>query len=306
MQEEIMNLHYTPVNIDVQNYRPLSQLVPGHWQSGLVVLRDGVRIHYTRTGSGSKPALVLLHGVQVHRLMWLRTAQALEAEYDVIMPDARGHGGSSAMQPGITSETMADDVAGVLRALDIEQPFVIGHSMGADTAGRFAASYPTRAVVLVDPAVRSFGPPPGSTPGELPPYMQVVLNTMAALKAQTHAERLVTAQRLLPPGTNLAAMHEADYVSLVDGMAQFDMTVFGALSSIQPLFADPKVIARITAPILLLTANGMPGMTGEPDIMPFSAHWQTGHHAHFADSGHFIPFDQFERFIDVVRVFLAQ
>jgi pimeloyl-ACP methyl ester carboxylesterase len=78
----------------VQGYRPLSELVPAHWQTGSIEAHDGARIHYTRTG-GQKPPVLLLHGVQVNGLTWLGTAKALEATYDVVMPDFRGHGLSS-------------------------------------------------------------------------------------------------------------------------------------------------------------------------------------------------------------------
>lgn len=284
--------------MNVENYRPLAELVPAHWQSGIVVLDDGARIHYTRAGDLANPAVVLLHGVQVSGVMWLRTAQALEADYHIIMPDSRGHGQSSTMTP---NSVLADDVAGLLRALNVENPVVVGHSMGADVAGRFAAAYPTRAVMLVDPALRSFGPPPSD---EIPAYMQPVIDAMNALKSQTHAERLITAQRLLPPGT--PPLHEADYVSFVEGMAQFDMNTFRAFGAITPLFADSATIARITAPIILLTARPMRSPSAEPDVTPFSEHWQNGRHVHFPDSGHFIPFEQFDHFIEVLRALLSE
>ena len=55
---------------------------------------NGINIHYTRTG-GNKPPFILLHGLMTNGLCWTGLAQALEKEYDVIMPDARGHGRSS-------------------------------------------------------------------------------------------------------------------------------------------------------------------------------------------------------------------
>ncbi len=70
----------------VQRYRPLVDLVPPRWQRGTIETEDGATIAYTRTGAGTlgvKPVLLLLHGVQGMGLMWLRTAQALEATYDV-------------------------------------------------------------------------------------------------------------------------------------------------------------------------------------------------------------------------------
>ena len=121
----------------VQHYRPLAQLVPAHWHTGSLEAADGTRIHYTRTG-GDKPTVLCLHGVQGSGLTWLRTAQALEATYEVILPDARGHGLSGRVGPGLSEDVLVDDLLRLLRTLELDQPFVVGHSMRADLVGRLA------------------------------------------------------------------------------------------------------------------------------------------------------------------------
>ena len=142
--------------MNVQRFRPLAELVPGHWQTGSVETKDGVHVHYTRTG-GEKPAVLLLHGVQVNGLMWLRTAKRLETAYDVIMPDFRGHGQTGSLEKGVSAEILVSDLIALIHALGLDKPFLVGHSMGADIAGRLAAAYPLRGVVLVDPALQNFG-----------------------------------------------------------------------------------------------------------------------------------------------------
>src|SRR5262249_12483923 len=54
----------------------------------------GGDIHYLRTG-GSGPPLILLHGLIGNRACWSPVARCLEADFDVVMPDARRHGKSS-------------------------------------------------------------------------------------------------------------------------------------------------------------------------------------------------------------------
>jgi pimeloyl-ACP methyl ester carboxylesterase len=77
---------------------------------------DGACIHYARTGAGSgKPALVLVHGFSDNGLCWADTAQDLEDNYDVIMPDMRGHGLSERVQPG--SKTDMTTIKDFLREL---------------------------------------------------------------------------------------------------------------------------------------------------------------------------------------------
>src|SRR5689334_14974538 len=101
------------------------------WSSGEVET-NGITMHYYRTGSGGqKPSLVLSHGATDDGLCWSRVARALESDYDVIMPDARGHGLSTAPEQGYSSMDHAADLAGFIRALGLQRPGVGGHSMGA-------------------------------------------------------------------------------------------------------------------------------------------------------------------------------
>ena len=113
---------------------------------------DGLRIHYLRTG-GAKPAVVLLHGLTGSGACWSPIARALERGFDVVMPDARGHGGSSAPDRGYRYDDLANDVVGVIRGLALDRPIVIGHSMGGMTAAVVAArrAADLRGLVLVDP-----------------------------------------------------------------------------------------------------------------------------------------------------------
>jgi len=287
----------------IKDYRPLSELTPAHWQTSSVELEDGATIHYTRTG-GAKPAVLLLHGVQANGLTWLRTARALESSYDVVMPDFRGHGRSSRLAAdGVTLDSIVNDMIMLIHALKLDPPHVVGHSMGADIAGRLAATFAVRALVLVDPALHNVAARIAMPSDEPPPWMRMIMETMQALRAQPHSERLATGLRLLPPGTPV--WDEADYVSFVDAQAQFDLAMYQFAMNMGYLFEDHDVIARITCPILLLTARAMmPGMDQAAGVAAFTQHWRDGHHIHFADSGHFIPFDQFERFVQVLTTFL--
>jgi len=70
---------------------------------------NNINIHYTRTG-GNKPPVILLHGLMTNGLCWTDLARTLEKDYDVIMPDARGHGQSDVPGEGYQYEDLANDV----------------------------------------------------------------------------------------------------------------------------------------------------------------------------------------------------
>ncbi len=99
------------------------------------------------------PALVLLHGIGGHGLVWEPVARVLATRYRCIAPDARGHGESGWAGPeGYVADLHFADLAVFLDALGIEEAALCGHSMGAATAIQLAACRPERcrAVAVVD------------------------------------------------------------------------------------------------------------------------------------------------------------
>jgi N-formylmaleamate deformylase len=121
------------------------------------VRANGLAIHYLRTG-GARPPVLLLHGLTDDGACWSRLAAALAPDYDVVMPDARGHGRSDAPAPPYTIDDLAADALALIDAIGLDRPAIVGHSMGALTAAVAAALAPEkiRGLVLEDP---SFRPP---------------------------------------------------------------------------------------------------------------------------------------------------
>lgn len=113
------------------------------------VLR-GVEIAYEEAGSGS--SVVLLHGYPFNRSLWSEQVEELRKNHRVIVPDLRGHG-ESAVTPGpATMESMANDVASLLEALNISRATIGGLSMGGYVALAFYRLFPlrVRSLVLAD------------------------------------------------------------------------------------------------------------------------------------------------------------
>src|SRR5690349_23872155 len=107
------------------------------WTSAVCEV-NGINIHYLRTG-GAKPPLVLLHGLTGSGACWSPLARALAAEFDVVMPDARGHGNSSTPLTGYRYEDHARDVIGLIRELGLAASVLLGSSMGGLTAALVAS-----------------------------------------------------------------------------------------------------------------------------------------------------------------------
>lgn len=128
--------------------------LPTGWTDGWA-LANGIRIHYWRAPAPGKPAMVLAHGYSDDGRCWTALARELEGRYDLIMPDARGHGLSDPPQKGDPADAQVEDLAGLIQELDLDKPILMGHSMGASTAAWLAARHPDliSAVILEDPGL---------------------------------------------------------------------------------------------------------------------------------------------------------
>jgi len=122
------------------------------------VTGNGATIHVRWGGSG--PAVVLLHGYGETGDMWAPLAVELARDHTVIVPDLRGLGLSSKPRGGFDKKTQADDVAGVMTALNVAQADVVAHDIGNMVAFQVAARYPERVrrLVLIDAPVPGVGP----------------------------------------------------------------------------------------------------------------------------------------------------
>lgn len=103
--------------------------------------------YYEEAGSGDP--LVLIMGLGGDLQGWALTAPALAKHFRVITYDNRGAGRSGAPDRPYTIAGMADDLAALLDALDIQKANILGFSMGGYIAQEFALKYSGRVDRLI-------------------------------------------------------------------------------------------------------------------------------------------------------------
>lgn len=101
---------------------------------------NGTQIYYEVRGEG--PPLVMLHGGVTPSEMFGVPLDAMAKHFKVIAIHARGHGLSKDTAAPWTLEQDADDVAAVLRSLNIAKASVMGYSFGGGIALQFAFRHP--------------------------------------------------------------------------------------------------------------------------------------------------------------------
>ena len=125
---------------------------------------NGLNLYYESHGDG-RP-MILLHGGLGSGEMFGPILPALREKHRVVAPDLQGHGRTADIDRPIDIQLMADDVAALIDHLGLEQPDVVGYSLGGGVALMTAVKYPNkvrRAVIgsvylrpdAVDPALRA-------------------------------------------------------------------------------------------------------------------------------------------------------
>jgi N-formylmaleamate deformylase len=257
------------------------------WTDGSCATND-VRVHYVRTGGGGQP-VVLLHGLMGSGLCWSPLARALEDEFDVVMPDARGHGESSAPEFGYGYAELAGDVLGLVRGLQLSRPVFIGHSMGGMTAAVAAqrSAGNLRALVLVDPTFIS------------PDRQQEVWDSDVA---DQHRRSLWLSKSELVAEARARHPHRsAEIIELqVEARLNTCLSAFGVLAPPNPDFR--VVVAAIEVPTLLLV--------GDSPVVSIELALELSHVnplvgvEQIPNAGHGLPFDQPEHLARAVAAFL--
>ncbi len=90
---------------------------------------NGARFHAAETGHG--PLVLLLHGFPEFWWAWRHQLVAFAgAGFRAVAPDLRGYGASDKPPRGYDVLTLAEDVAGMVRALGERRAVVVGHGWG--------------------------------------------------------------------------------------------------------------------------------------------------------------------------------
>src|SRR3989442_11451961 len=97
-----------------------------------VVRLNGIELGYSVFGEG-KP-LVLLHGGFGSVEMFGPNVELLAANHKVIGVDLQSHGRSPAADRPMRFETMADDIATLIRSMDLDRAAIMGFSLGGAVA----------------------------------------------------------------------------------------------------------------------------------------------------------------------------
>lgn len=111
------------------------------------VQTNGINMHYEERGTGEP--LVLIMGLGADGSVWEDHVKAYEKHFRCILIDNRGTGRTDKPEGPYNTKMMAEDIAGLMKALSIEKAHVSGISMGSAIAQELALAYPDTVKSLI-------------------------------------------------------------------------------------------------------------------------------------------------------------
>jgi pimeloyl-ACP methyl ester carboxylesterase len=102
--------------------------------------------------TGGAPVVLAVHGITGSHRSWATVSRHLGQSVTFLAPDLRGRCGSAGLSGPYGFTRHVEDLVAVLDHVGVARATLVGHSMGAYIATRFAASHPrlVASVVLVD------------------------------------------------------------------------------------------------------------------------------------------------------------
>jgi len=114
-------------------------------KSSQFVTVHGNRFHYDLEGDAGLPVLALINMAGHNLTAWELVVGKLATRFRVLRFDIRGTGKSAwGADSDFTFSQYADDLAGIMDALEVSKAFVVGIAYGSRTAARFALNHSDR------------------------------------------------------------------------------------------------------------------------------------------------------------------
>lgn len=284
-------------------------------------LRSGtLRIHVRDWGDPAFPPLVVVHGLRDHSHSFDDLARGLLDRFRVLALDLRGHGDSETT-PFYAAGHFVLDLHNMVRALRLERPVLVGHSMGGEIVATYAGCFPAvpGRIVLIE----GMGPPPVDLDAEVQWTIDGFARIDRAFAGHPGLADLDAAYRRLRERNPRLPETKARELALLGTRAREDGTLewkFDAMLTTLSLTGawhleyQMAMWRRITAPALVVH-GGESGefwrmKPGAPYLEPWDLERRLGcfrdvRFVEIPGAGHMVHFDRPRELLGAIREFLG-
>lgn len=278
-----------------------------------------LRIHFRDWGNAEARPLVLVHGLRDHSHSFDDLARGLMDRYHVLALDLRGHGDSETT-PYYSFGHFVLDLRNMVRALRLQQPVLIGHSMGGEVVAHYSGGFPdvpSRVVII-----EGLGPPPSDMEEEVRWTIDGFARIDRAFTGPPGLKDLDAAYRRLRERNPRLPESKARELALLgtrareDGMLEWKFDAMLTTMSITGPFSLEYNMAlwqRIAAPALIIHGaesgefwRSRPGAIylDSDDLARRVACFRNARFVEIPGAGHMVHFDRLRELVTAIREFL--
>jgi len=265
------------------------------------------RVTITTTGTG--PDVILVPGLTSSPRIWQGTVAAFP-NYRFHLVQVHGFSGvpAGANADGPVAAPVAEEIGRYIEAQNLQQPAIIGHSMGGSIAMMVAARHceAVSRTLIVDmmPFMGAMFAPPGATPDSVRPIADQIRTAMQ--QDAPEAQRRAMAEQSI---ASMIATESERPAAVNDTMTSDPRTVANSFHEL--LVTDlrpelPKIKGPVT--VLYVQPTGAPLTEAQLDTY-YQLSYASSPGAmvkRVANARHFIMFDQKAAFENEVRAFMAR
>ena len=255
---------------------------------------NSISLAFNDLGTGLP--LVFLHAFPLNRTMWVDQEKALSTQFRVITIDLRGHGESDAPLWHYSLDQAADDVCGLMDHLSVQQPILVGLSMGGYIALAFYRKYAERVkgLVLADTRAQA-----DTEDGKRARFEMA----QTAYKQGPSAIADIMIPKLLSPGT---IQTRPELVQRVRGMIEGNQ-VSGIAGDLMAMAQRPDSVPflqRIHCPTQIIVGE-LDVPTPPADARLIAESIPNARLAIIPEASHLSNLEQPDRFNEIVRAFVS-
>jgi N-formylmaleamate deformylase len=245
-------------------------------------------------GTGSRTPMIVVPGITTPAGAFAFAAEGLAAGgRDVYVLDMRGRGLSERSPYGThRAEDYADDVLALIDHLGLEQPILVGHSLGARVVAAARAKVPgcASAVVAIDP--------PMSGPGRRP-YPIAVSQFISGILGARAGRGDIEAREHYPTWTDEQIAARGRWLASCDEVAVLESYSWFHLEAFDPVWR------AVEPPALLIYGDESPVVT-KADVVELEQVNPRADTASIAHSGHMIPWDNVDGMVEAIEEFTTK
>lgn len=249
-------------------------------------------LNYKSIGEGQ--SLIILHGLFGSLDNWLTLGKRFAENYQVILVDQRNHG-KSFHDDAFDYTLMARDLDDLIDHLELDNPILLGHSMGGKTVMQYTAFHPDKIDKLI---VADIGPK------YYPVHHETIINALKSvpvknLQSREQAEELMT-KEIKDFGTRSFLLKNLKRTS--EGF-DWKMNLEGISNNIEEVGKPLDYYLPIEIPTLFIH-GGKSNYILEEDKEDIQEIFPQAEFASISDSGHWLHADNPDKFFQLTSHFL--